>query len=136
MSFAIFQKGKTPFQALKIRSSKSRKIDIFSKGLTHGFGPNIVSFPTFFLSNIGQENVFYNLLEQKNVFLAYKKKKFKIRKIDIFSKGLTHGFCQKMAIFRFLFFRHYRQGKCDFNILEQKNAFLPYKNNTFKKSNN
>ena len=34
-------------------------------------------FPTFFLGNIGQENVFYDILERKNVFLAYKKKKFK-----------------------------------------------------------
>ena len=31
----------------------------------------------FFVGNIGQENVFYDILEQKNVFLAYKKKKFK-----------------------------------------------------------
>ena len=30
-----------------------------------------------FLGNIGQENVFYNILERKNAFLAYKKKKFK-----------------------------------------------------------
>ena len=30
-----------------------------------------------FLGNIGQEDVFYNILERKNAFLAYKKKKFK-----------------------------------------------------------
>ena len=30
-----------------------------------------------FLGNIGQENVFYNILERKNAFPAYKKKKFK-----------------------------------------------------------
>ena len=29
------------------------------------------------LGNIGHENVFYNILERKNAFLAYKKKKFK-----------------------------------------------------------
>ena len=34
-------------------------------------------FPTFFLSNIGQENVLYDILEQKNAFLGYKNKKFK-----------------------------------------------------------
>ena len=31
----------------------------------------------FFLGNIGQENVFYHILEQENAFLAYKNKKFK-----------------------------------------------------------
>ena len=32
-------------------------------GLTHGFGPKMAIFPTFFLGNIGQENVFYDILE-------------------------------------------------------------------------
>ena len=30
-----------------------------------------------FLGNIGQENVFYNILERKNAFLGYKNKKLK-----------------------------------------------------------
>ena len=35
-------------------------------------------FPSFFfLDNIGQENVFYDILERKNTFLCYKNKKFK-----------------------------------------------------------
>ena len=35
-------------------------------------------FPTFFfLGNIGQENVFYDILERKNAFLGYKNKKSK-----------------------------------------------------------
>ena len=34
-------------------------------------------FRLFFLGNIGKENVFYNILERKNAFLALKKKKFK-----------------------------------------------------------
>ena len=38
---------------------------------------NSTFFHLFFVANIGQENVFYDILEQKNVFLAYKKKKFK-----------------------------------------------------------
>ena len=51
----------------------SRKIDIFPKGLTHGFGPKMAIFPRFFvLGNIGQENVFYDILERKNAFLGYK----------------------------------------------------------------
>ena len=53
----------------------------------------------FFLGNIGQEEVFYDILERKNAFLGYKNKKSKKSKIDIFPKGLTHGFGPKMAIF-------------------------------------
>ena len=61
-------------------------------------------FQTFFLGNIGQEDVIYDILNQKNAFLGYKNKKFKKSKIDIFPKGLTHGFGPKMAIFPTCFF--------------------------------
>ena len=57
-------------------------------------------FQRFYLGNIGQENIFYDILEGKIAFLGYKIKKFKSRKIDIFPKGLTHGFCPKVAIFQ------------------------------------
>ena len=57
---------KTPVLAIKTRSWKSRKIEIFPKGLIHGFGPKMAIFPSVFLSNIGQANVFYDILEQKN----------------------------------------------------------------------
>ena len=56
-------------------------------------------FPTFFLGNTGQENVFYNILEWKNAFLGLKNNNFKSPNFDIFQKALTHGFGQKMAIF-------------------------------------
>ena len=53
-----------------------RKIDIFIKKLTHGFGPKMAIFPIFLLGNIDQENVLYDIVEQKNAFLGYKNKKF------------------------------------------------------------
>ena len=34
-------------------------------------------FQLFFLGNIEQENVFYDILERKSTFLSYKNKKFK-----------------------------------------------------------
>ena len=34
-------------------------------------------FELLFLANIGKENVFYDILERKNAFQGYKKKKFK-----------------------------------------------------------
>ena len=90
---------KTPFQAIKTRSSKSRKIDISPKGLTHGFGPKMGIFVTFFWGNIGQENVFFDILKRKNAFVGYKNNKFKKSKNwHIFST--------------FFFFRQYRPGKC------------------------
>ena len=62
-------------------------------------------FQLFFLRNIGQETVVYDIPERTNTFLGYNNKKFKSRKIDIFPKGLTHGFGPKMAIFPTLFFQ-------------------------------
>ena len=63
-----------------------------------------------------------------------KSRRSKSRKIDIFPKGLTHGFGPKMAIFRTFFLRQYRPGKYLYDILEGKNAFLVYKSKVFKKS--
>ena len=36
-----------------------------------------VFFQVFFLGDVGQENVFYDILERKNAFRGYKNKKFK-----------------------------------------------------------
>ena len=60
-------------------------------------------FQLFFLGNIGQENVFYDILEQKSAFLAYKNQKFKKPKNWRFFKGFTIGFVQNMAIFATFF---------------------------------
>ena len=84
---------------MKTRSSKSRKIDIFPKGLTHGFGPKMAIFPTVFLSNKAQENVFYGILERKNVFLSYKNKKFKKLKNWHFFKWVNPWFLLKNGLF-------------------------------------
>ena len=64
--------------AIKTRSRKSRKIDIFPKGLTRGFAQTLAIFTTFlFFDNIGQVNVFYDILERKYVFVGNKNKKLK-----------------------------------------------------------
>ena len=93
-------------------------------------------FQLFFLGNIGQENVFYDILERKNAFLRYKKKrsnspkieifpnrkhmvlvqKFPVQSpifnpiIDIFAKALTHCFVQKWPFSDF--FLGNKPGKC------------------------
>ena len=64
----------------------------------------VIFLTLFFLGNIGQENVFYDILERKNAFLGYKIKKFKkSKKFDIFPKGLTYGFGKKPAYFELFF---------------------------------
>ena len=47
MFFTIFSKEETPFKTIKTKSSKNRKIGIFSKGLVHGFGQKLVIFFRF-----------------------------------------------------------------------------------------
>ena len=58
----ILRNEKTLFEAIKGRSSKSRKIDIFPMGLTHNVGSKWPFFQLFFLGTIGQESVFYDIL--------------------------------------------------------------------------
>ena len=93
-------------------------------------------FQLFFLGNIAQENVFYDILEGKNAFLGYKNRKFKQSKNWHFSKGVTHSFGPKMAFFRTFFLRNIGQENVCYDILEGKNAFLGYKNKKFKESKN
>ena len=103
---------KKAFLAYKNKKFKKSKNWHFSKEVNTWFwSKNGHFFNFFFIGIIGQENVFYDILERKNALLCYKKKKLKIRKIDIFPKRLTHGFGPKMVVFLTFFFRQYRPGK-------------------------
>ena len=95
-------------------------------------------FPTFFLGNIGQENVFYDIVEPKNALRGYKNKKFKKSKNLHFFHilGLTHGFSPKIAIFPTFFLGSIGQENVFYDILEPKNTFLGYKKEKFEKSKN
>ena len=86
-------------------------------------------FKFYYLCNIGQKNVFYDILEGKNPFLGYKNKKFKKSKNYHFSKGLTYGFRLKMALFtNFFFLCNIGQENVFYDILEQKKSiFTPLK---------
>ena len=112
MSFRIFYIKQTPLKTIKTKRSKSRKTDIVPKGLTHSFGSKLAMFSTFFfLGNIGQENVFYDILERKNAFLGYKNKKFKRSKNWHFSKGVNPWFKSENGHFSNFFLRQCSQGK-------------------------
>ena len=95
-----------PFYAIKTRSSNTRIIDIFPKGLTHGFSPKIAIFPTFFFRQFrpGKCVLRYSRTKEKKTFYAVKSKRSESRKIDIFPKGLTHGIGPNMIIFPSFFF--------------------------------
>ena len=49
----------------------------FSKRVKLGFWSKNGDFSIFVFGNIGEENVFYDILERKNAFLGYKNKTFK-----------------------------------------------------------
>ena len=92
-------------------------------------------FELFFFGNIGQENVFYDILERKNAFLGYKNKKFKKSKNWHFSKIVNPCFWSENGHFsNFFFFGNIRQENVFYDFQERKNAFLGYKNKTFKRS--
>ena len=195
MSFTRFYNKKATFQAIKTRSSESRKIDIYPKGLTHGFGPKMAIFPTFFFNAILARKLsftkFYHvkstfqaiktrsLKQSKNYhfskgvnpwfwskkrpffhyfffwaiqarkmsftifqneetsFQAIKTRSLKRRKIDIFSKGLTHGFWSKNGhLSNFFFLGNTGKENVFYDILELKNTFLEQKSKKFEKSKN
>ena len=86
-------------------------------------------FQLFFFGNIAQENVFYDILEPKNNFLAYKNTKFKKSKN-------WHFLVQKWPFFQLFFLGSISKENVFYDILEPKNTFLGYKNTKFKKSKN
>ena len=85
-------------------------------------GQKWLFFDLFFFANLGQENVFYDVLQPKNDLLGYKNKKLKNSKNWHFSKGVNPWFWSKNGHFsNFFFFGN-------FDVLEPKNVFLGYKN--------
>ena len=94
-------------------------------------------FQLFFLGNIGQENIFYDILERKNAFLGYKNKKFKKSKNWHFSKGVNPWFWSKNGHFsNFVFLGNIGEANVFYDILERNNASLGYKNKNLQKSKN
>ena len=134
MTSTIIQNEKAPFQAIKTRSFKSQKIEIFPKGLTHGFCPNLAIFPTFFFSALQVRKMTFSIFQiEKTPFQAIKTRSSKSRKIDIFPKGLTHGFGPNMAIFPTFFFQAILVRKMTFTIFQnEKTPFQGIKTRSSK----
>ena len=129
---------KNAFLGYKNNKFKNSKNWHFSTVVNPRFWSKNGHFSNFYLlGNIGQENVCYDILERKNAVLGYKNKKFKNSKNWPFSKGVNPWFWSKNGDFcNFYFLGNTEQENVFYNILEQENAFLGYKNNEFKKSKN
>ena len=93
-------------------------------------------FQLFFLGNIGQENVFYDILEQKNAFLGYKNNKFRKSKnwhFSIFPFFFFFIFWSKNGRFsNFSFLGNIGKENVFYDILYRKKAFFSYKTKSFK----
>ena len=137
--YDIVEQKKTPFIEYKNKMFKKSKNWHLSKGVNPWFWSKNGHFSNFFfLGNIGQENVFYDILERKNTFLGYKNMKSKKSKNWHFSKGVNPWFWYKSGQFsNFFFGRNIDQENVFYDILERKkNAFLGHKNKKFTKSEN
>ena len=87
--------------------------------------------------------MFYVILKGRNAFVDYINKKLKKLKNWIFPKGLVHGFGQKLIIIPDFYFMENKSEKCVVNqkkvfyhILDDRNAFVDYKNKKLKQSKN
>ena len=103
---------RTAFLGYKNNKLKQSKNWHFSKGVDPSFWSKNDHFFNFvFLGNIGQENVFYDIVERKNAFLGNKNKKFKQSKNWHFSNGVNAWVLSKNGHFSNFFFRQYKPGK-------------------------
>ena len=128
---------KDAFVGYKNKKFKWSKNVHFSKGVNRWFWSKNGHFSNFFLGNIGQENVFYDILEWKNSFLGYKNKKFKNWQNWHFCKGVNQWFWSKNGHFsNFSFLGNIGLENVFYDILERKIAFLEYKNKIIKKWKN
>ena len=133
MSFTIFYNEKTPFQAIKTRSSKSQNIDIFLNGLTHGFGQKMAIFPIFFFRQYrpGKYSftIFYN---EKTPFQAIKRRSSKSQKIDVFQRGQPMVSFKTWPFFQ-LYFQAIKARKMSFTIFNnEKTPFQAIKTKSSK----
>ena len=94
-------------------------------------------FNFFFSGNVGQENVFQDILARKNTFLGFKNKEFQTSKNSHFSKRVYPWFWSKNGNFFNFSFQAKLARKMCFTIFQnKKKAFLGYKKKTLKKSKN
>ena len=95
---------KNAFLGYKSEKFKKAKNWHFSKWVSPWFWSKNGYFSTFFLDNLGHENILYDIIERKNAFLGYQSKKVKRSKEWHFSKGVNPWFWSKNGHFSKFFF--------------------------------
>ena len=96
---------KNAFLGYKNKNIKKWKNCHFSKGVSPRFWSKIGHYRFLLNGNIGQETVFYDILERKIPFLGYKNKKFVKWKNSHFSKEVSPWFWSKIGHFSIFFFK-------------------------------
>ena len=115
--FYDIQERKIAFLGYKNKTFKKSKNFHFSKGVNPRFWCKNGHFSNFFfLDNIRQENVFYDILERKIAFLGNKNKKFKQSKNWHFFKRVNLWFCSKHGHFSNFFFKEVKARKMSLTI--------------------
>ena len=101
------------------------KLPFFQRGDSMVLVKNWPFFHLFIEDNIGQENVVYDILERKKVFLNYTNKKFKKWKNCHFCKGVSPSFWSKIGHFSMFFSKgNIRQENVFYDILERIKPLL------------
>ena len=91
-------------------------------------------FKLLFFGNVGQENVFYDILERQNAFLGHKNKKFKKSKNWHISKGVNPWVWSKNGhLSNFFSLRNIDHENVFYDIPKREHAFLSYKIDIFPK---
>ena len=113
-------KEKPPLQTVKTRTLKSQKTSIFSRGIIHGLGQKLASFPSFYFRQNGVKiRVSVYIRKKKTPSQATKTRSLKTRKIDIFPKGLSMVLVKKWPFFQ-LFFQAIQARKKSFTIFQHE----------------
>ena len=110
--------GRRNTKNIKLKKSKNGE---FSKGVSPLFCAEIGNVSILFLGKLGQESVFYDILERKNGFLYFKSST--LRKLKNIGFFFVYRFGPKLAMFPFCYFRQNRPRKCVSRYSRKKKPF-------------
>ena len=132
----ILQNQKKHFQAKKTKSLKSRKIEIFPKGLVSPwFLLKIGHFFILLFQDLQARKMSFTIFQKKkNTFQAIKTKSSNSRKIKIFSRGvISPWFWTKIGHFSIVLFQDLQARKMSFTIFQnEKTPFQAIKTTSSK----
>ena len=116
---------KNAFLGYKNKKFKKTKNWHFFKGVNPWFWSKNGHFSNlFFLGNVGQENVFYDILEEKKRLSRLEKQEVqKVDKLIFFQRGWPMVLVQNWPFFQPFFFWQCRPGKCLPIFLSEKTPF-------------